>query len=85
MSGARRTGAAAAVRERNPGSYGVMRYGQLLKTMDGKIDQLAHVGEPIARLRQGAELILALYGFSLELEGRCLALRGVLEFEARME
>ncbi len=75
----------ATVLEIVPGTYARMGYTQVLKTLDTKIDKLAHVGDPIARLQQGAELLLGVYSFSQELGSRCWAIRGVLELQARVE
>jgi hypothetical protein len=75
----------APVGDRSVGTFAKVGYAVVLKSLDAKIDKLARLKEPTKRLSAGGELMLGLYGFSLELEGRCLALRGVLELEARME
>ncbi len=75
----------ATVLEITPGTFSRMGYTEVLRNLDGRIDKLARVKEPAQRLTAGAELMMGLYGFSLELQGRCLQLRGVLELEAMVE
>ena len=86
MSGARGAQVGAAVGgDRSVGTFWHMGYGVVLKTLDAKIDELARLKEPVKRLCAGGELMLGLYTFILELEGRCHSLRGAIELETMME
>lgn len=76
---------AAVSGDRSVGTFAHMGYSEVLKSLDDRIDKLARLKESAKRLSAGAGLMIGLYGFSLELQGRCLALRGVLELETELE
>ena len=75
----------APVGDRSVGTFWHMGYAEVLKSLDGKIEKLAKVKEATKRLAIGGELMLGLYTFILELEGRCHSLRGAIELETMME
>jgi hypothetical protein len=77
--------AAATIRTWSPGTYRGLYYRELLDALDHRIDRLNHVRDPIARLRQGVELLVGLFAFSEELASRCWSIRGALELSTEME
>jgi hypothetical protein len=85
MSGVREAGGAVVVRNRNPGTYGIMGYATVLKSLDGRIDKLGHVQDEIVRLKQGARVMLGLWAFSEELVARLWGLRKAIGLECRPE
>ncbi len=62
-----------------------MGFVQALSAIDGKLKDLAHLGEEKERLAAGAEILAQTLDFSEQLESRLLELRGLLGLETRME
>ena len=75
--------AAVAVAPKKAGSR--LPYYQLLTALDKRVDRLNHVRDPVARLRQGVELLVGLFAFSEELASRCWSIRGALELSTELE
>ena len=73
------------IRTWSPGTYRGLYYRELLDALDHRIDRLNHVRDPIARLRQGANLLIGLFSFAEELTGRMWSIRGALGLQQVVE
>jgi hypothetical protein len=58
-----------------------MRYGDVLTTLDRRIDRLNRQKDLTKRLAAGVETLTALLSLAEELQARCHALQGVLELQ----
>jgi len=76
---------AAAVPRRGKAACRRVPYTEVLDGLDGRITWLRRVKDERERLSGRAELLAGILGFSEELEGRCLDIRGLFGLQARVE